>query len=90
VLVKVSGRGVKDMERIDLVYGMIDYFDEENNMTSMMRTTGFPVSIIAQMIEKGLIRKHGVFCCEEIIPCKLFFEELEKRGIHIRRKINHG
>jgi len=90
VLVKVSGRGVKNMERIDLVYSIIDYFDEENNMTSMMRTTGYPVSIIAQMIEKDLIKEHGVFCCEENIPCKPFFEELEKRNICINKKINYG
>lgn len=88
VLMKVFSRGIRDGDKVDLEYRMIDYFDEENNMTSMMRTTGFPVSITAQMIEKGLIREHGVFCCEEIIPCKPFFEELKKRGIHIHRKIS--
>lgn len=87
VLMKIFSRGLKDDDKIDLEYSMIDYFDEENNMTSMMRTTGFPVSIIAQMIEKGLIKEYGVFCCEEIVPCKPFYRELEKRGVHIHRKI---
>ena len=49
----------------------------------MMRTTGFPVSITAEMIQQNIINKHGVFTPEEIIPPKLFFRELEKRKITI-------
>ena len=90
VLMKVFSSGVKEGDKIGLEYSMIDYFDEENNITAMMRTTGYPVSIIAQMIEKGLIKEHGVFCCEEIVPCKSFFEELEKRSIHIHRRISYS
>jgi len=68
-------------------YTMIDSYDEENNITSMMRTTGYPISITAQMIEQGIIKERGVFCSEEIVPCNPFFEELEKRNIHIEKTI---
>ena len=67
---------------------MIDYYDEENNLTSMMRTTGYPVSINAQLIERGLIKEYGVFGNEEIIPTSVFFDELKKRNIIINKKIN--
>ena len=60
---------------------MIDYYDTKHDITAMMRTTGYPVSITAQMIENGTIQERGVFCPEEIIPPKLFFAELKKRNI---------
>jgi len=87
VLMKVFSKGKKDDKIINLEYTMIDYYDEKNNITSMMRTTAYPVSITAQMIEKSLINKHGVFCSEEIVPSKSFFEELKKRNIIIDRKM---
>jgi len=52
----------------------------------MMRTTGYPVSIIAQMIESGDIQKRGVFGNEEIVPPKLFINELEKRNIKLNKR----
>jgi len=87
VLLKVFSKGVKNEEKVNLEYTIIDYYNEKNNITSMMRTTGYPVSIIAQMIDKGLIKDHGVFCSEEIIPCKPFFKELKKRDIKINKEI---
>jgi len=86
VLLKALGNGKKDGKKIHLEYTMIDYYDDKNNITAMMRTTGYPASIIAQMIERNIIKKRGVFCCEEIVPCKQFFEELSKRNIQIKKK----
>ena len=90
VLLKVISEGIKNKKRIRLEYEMIDYYDEKNNITAMMRTTGYPVSIIAQMIENGLIDKKGVFCPEEIVPCKPFFDELMKRNIVIKKKTTYN
>jgi len=88
VLLKVFGDGLLDDKKTFFEYNMIDYYDEKNNITSMMRTTGYPVSIIAQMIDKKEIKKTGVFCCEEIIPIKSFFNDLRKRNINIDKKIS--
>ena len=87
VLLKVLSEGLKDGKKIRLEYTLIDYYDEKNGITAMMRTTGYPVSIIAQMIENGTINQKGVFCPEEIVPPGPFFEELEKRGIQIKREM---
>ena len=87
VLLKVFSEGEKDDKKLNLEYTMIDYYDNKNNITSMMRTTGYPISITAQMIERNVIKERGVFCSEEIVPCKHFFEELEKREIKINKKI---
>jgi lysine 6-dehydrogenase len=87
VLLKVLSRGMKDRKKVNVEYTMIDHYDEENNITAMMRTTSYPTSIIAQMIENGKIKEHGVFGCEEIVPCSPFFRELEKRDIKIQKEI---
>ena len=68
-------------------YTMIDQYDEKNKITSMMRTTSYPTSIIAQMINRGIIKDPGVFGCEEIVPCAPFFKELKKRNIIIKKEI---
>jgi len=87
VLLKVLSEGKKNGKKTHLEYTMVDYYDDKNNITAMMRTTGYPTSIISQMIERNIIKERGVFCPEEIVPCKPFFEELEKRNIQIKKKI---
>jgi len=87
VLLKVLSEGMKDDKNRCLEYTMMDYYDEKHDITAMMRTTSYPVSIIAQMIERDIIKERGVFCSEEVVPCKPFFEELKKRKIQIKKKI---
>lgn len=86
VLLKVTGTGMKKGTRVHCEYMMIDYFDESTGLSAMMRTTGFPVSITAQMIEQNVISQPGVYCPEEIVPPQFFFKELEKRNIVITKK----
>jgi len=87
VLSRVNAQGIKDGKEVDLQYNIIDYYDNINNITSMMRTTAYPTSIILQMIEREEIMEKGVFSCEEIVPCSSFFRELKKRNIKIQKEI---
>ena len=45
--------------------------------------TGFPASIIAQMIKSGDINKVGSFAPEGVVPEKLFFKELRKKKMRV-------
>ena len=83
VLLKVMSQGIKQGKNRVREFLLIDYYDKKNNITAMMRTTGYPVAITAQMIENGTIQERGVFCPEEIIPPTVFFKELKKRGINL-------
>jgi lysine 6-dehydrogenase len=87
VLLRVSSQGIKDGKDIDIQYTIIDYYDNIYKITSMMRTTAYPTSIIAQMIEREEIMEKGVFCGEEIVPCSSFFKGLKKRNIKIHKEI---
>jgi len=81
VLIKIISKGNKENKSYELEYNVIDYYDDENNITAMMRTTAYPVSITAQMIENGDIKKNGVFGSEEIVKPDKFLSELKKRKI---------
>jgi lysine 6-dehydrogenase len=83
VLLKVLSQGTRNGQKRSREYLMIDYYDTEHTITAMMRTTGYPVAITAQMIEDGTIQERGVFCPEEIIPPTPFFSELKKRNIKL-------
>jgi len=89
VLIKVLSRGMKNGKNLSLDYIIIDYYDGKNGITAMMRTTAYPISITAQMIERNMIKERGVFCSEEIVPPKPFFEELKKRNIIINKRIEY-
>lgn len=45
--------------------------------------TGFPVSILAQMLKKGMIIKKGCFSPETGIPPPVFFSELRKKNMRV-------
>jgi lysine 6-dehydrogenase len=49
----------------------------------MMRMTGYPISIIAQMLSDGRIEKRGVIPQELCVPTNAFIHELDARGIKI-------
>ena len=45
--------------------------------------TGFPASIIAQMIKRGVIKKRGSFAPEAVVPEKPFFAALAKKKLEV-------
>lgn len=83
VLMRVWIRGTKNQVQRTLSYEMIDYFDEKTKISSMMRTTSFPSSIIAQMIVNGTIKERGVLPPEQCVPVEPLISELKKRNINI-------
>ncbi len=66
---------------------VIDYFDEKNKISSMMRMTAYPASIIAQMMANGIIKKKGVITQEFNVPSQMMIEELRKRNILITEEL---
>lgn len=86
VLLRATISGTMGGEHKTLAYEMIDYYDEAARMTSMMRTTAFSTSIIAQMLSRGQITARGVLPPELCVPAEPFIEELKTRNIIITLK----
>jgi lysine 6-dehydrogenase len=82
-LVSVELSGEKAGKKEHLTYRMVDYYDEQNELTAMMRSTGFPSAIIAQMLAEGKITKKGAVPQELSVPTDLFVEEMSRRGFKL-------
>ena len=85
VVIRVTVRGRKDGKRAEVVYTMLDRYDKKNRMTAMMRTTGFPVSIVAQMAATGRIPP-GAHTVEEGVPAGEFIKEARRRDFNLSWK----
>ncbi|HEY6968321.1 MAG TPA: saccharopine dehydrogenase C-terminal domain-containing protein [Candidatus Angelobacter sp.] len=68
-------------------FTLIDHYDPATKITSMMRTTAWPASIVLQMICSNQISKRGVIYQELDVPAKLFIEEMAIRGVRIESSI---
>ncbi|HEU5232881.1 MAG TPA: saccharopine dehydrogenase C-terminal domain-containing protein [Terriglobales bacterium] len=67
-----------------LSYTMVDEYDRRSGLTSMMRTTAWPASIVLQMMVSGVIGKRGGIRQEIDVPADIFLREMLRRSIKIR------
>jgi lysine 6-dehydrogenase len=67
-----------------LSYTMVDEYDRRTGLTSMMRTTAWPASLVLQMMVSGVITKRGGIRQEIDVPADIFLREMSRRGIKIR------
>ncbi|MDE2040396.1 MAG: saccharopine dehydrogenase NADP-binding domain-containing protein [Elusimicrobia bacterium] len=84
VVIHTTVRGLKDGRPAEVVYDMLDRFERSSGMTAMMRTTGFPAAIVAQMLASGEIAKPGAYPVETGIPPEAFLAHMKRRGFDIR------
>lgn len=84
VLLRAIISGEKSEEQITYEYEMVVRKDTEHNVTAMARATANTISIVAQMIGKGLIGERGVFAPETVVPGREFIQEMASRGVDIK------
>lgn len=88
LVMKVEVGGVKEDSRIRFIYSLLDRYDEKQGVTAMARTTGYPASILAQMIAHNMIEEKGVLSLEKLGAKEKIFnhviEELKRRHIAIK------
>jgi lysine 6-dehydrogenase len=84
VLVRVILEGHKDNAMKRIQYDIIDYGDEANHISAMMRLTSYPISVIAQFLSAGEIAEKGALPQELCVPPQRFISELLRRGIGIK------
>ncbi len=89
VLVRVSVSGTRDGGKERQTYDIVDSMDQENGLSSMMRMTAFPASIIAQMMARGETSARGAIPQELAIDSGKFINELSRRGIKLMESIEH-
>jgi lysine 6-dehydrogenase len=85
VALRVVAEGTKGGKPGKVGWEMVDYYDEENGISAMERSTGYSLSITGQMQARGEIGKAGVFTPDEAIPAEKYIRELAKRGVVIKQ-----
>jgi len=68
-----------------LVYSftLVDKLDPRTKLTSMMRTTAWPASVVLQMLVTGEVVKRGAILQERDVPAPQFLAEMAARDINI-------
>jgi len=89
VVIHTTVRGLKNGKRAEVVYDMLVRYDKANKMTAMMQTTGYPASIVAQMLADKTIDKPGAYPVETGIPPEPFFVEANKRGFNLTWRLRY-
>jgi len=83
VALRVYAEGKKGGKAKRVGWEMVDYYDEDNGISAMERSTGYSLSITGQMQVSGEIGKSGVFTPDEAIPAEKYIRELAHRGVMI-------
>jgi len=89
-LVRIVTEGRMAGKKKRLISEIIDRQDKKTGLTSMMRCTSFPVTIIAVMAAGGEISARGVVPQEKAVDPMLFERELAERKIKITRRWERG
>jgi len=72
-IMKVEISGVKENSKICYVYQLLDRY--KDGVTAMARTTGYPTSIIAQLVAQKVIKEKGVIPPEKLGAKEEIFEK---------------
>jgi lysine 6-dehydrogenase len=84
VALRVVVSGTKDGKQASRSFNLVDKYDEKHDVSAMMRTTGYSLSITGMMQVRGEVKPAGVHTPDECIPAKPYIEALRKRGIDIK------
>ncbi len=91
-VMRVITVGTRRGKRVEVSFELLDDYDEENNVTSMGRTTGFTAATVARMLGRGEIAGAGVLPPESALGAKevrRLLSELASKGVVVRRKTRH-
>ena len=83
VALRVVVEGIRNGVRGTRAWQLVDRYDATNGITAMMRTTGYTLSITAQLQVQGVVPP-GVHTPDECIPPERYFAMLAERGVIVR------
>lgn len=90
-VMQVILEGKEGKDQVVYQYDLVDHYDQEKNVTSMARTTGYTCTIVARLLLEGSIPLTGICPPEKIGEISGLFEillsEYQKRGINLKETI---
>jgi lysine 6-dehydrogenase len=86
VALRVIVEGYKEGAQTRITYELIDYYDAENDVSAMERTTGYSLSITGQMQAMGEVNGTGAQTPDVAMPGEAYVHALAERGVRIQRQ----
>ena len=84
VALRVVVSGKKSGSAATKTFELVDRYDEAHDISAMMRTTGYSLSITGLMQARRQVGPPGVHTPDECIPAATYIAELRKRGVDIK------
>jgi len=84
VALRVVVTGKKNGAAASKSFELVDKYDERHDISAMMRTTGYSLSITGLMQARRQITPPGVHTPDECVPAAAYISELRKRGVDIK------
>ena len=84
VALRVVVTGTKNGAPSTRTFQLVDRYDEKHDVSAMMRTTGYSLSITGLMQVRGEVKRAGVHTPDECVPARPYIDALRKRGIDIK------
>ena len=79
--------GVREGKQQRLTCSLLIERDLKTGLMAMSMGVAYPACIAAEMIVKGDITKKGVLSPAADVPCDLFMDQLNKRGIKVNKTV---
>lgn len=90
VLMRVLIRGQVDNQPKTLVFEMIERYNEEKDVTAMMRCTSIPTVAIVRLIAQNKVPGGGAAVPELMVPREAYYEAIVERGLNISMRWYDG
>ena len=91
-LFRIVAKGTKDKKEVKYMYNLVDEYDEESNIHSMARTTGYTATAVARLLSEGLFNKKGIvapeFIGREKECVEFILAAMKKKGIDFQLTID--
>lgn len=87
-IIRAKCSGIREGKRADAIVDLFDYYDPATNFTSMERTTGFHVAIMARFVAQRKVSP-GAIPVELAVPGVQIAEECRKRGMIVTVAFQH-
>ncbi|MHA1944206.1 MAG: saccharopine dehydrogenase family protein, partial [Candidatus Thorarchaeota archaeon] len=88
VVIRIICKGKNKGRPAEAQVDLMDFYDEETGFTSMERTTGWDIAIVALMMADSRAKK-GAVPLELAISSTEFVQELRRRGIDVKEQVRY-
>jgi lysine 6-dehydrogenase len=87
VALRVEAEGSRGGTPHRVVFDLLDWFDEENRISAMERTTGYSLAITGLLQARRQVKRMGATTPDLAVPADRYIEELRRRGINIEHRV---